>query len=828
MRRFVVVAALMGLFAGILGAFPAGAAGTVGSFEIDGNRPDSAAGEPVDWSDVGNVKSFTDPANSNKDDVYKDGSKALAPGGWACDTKKAPQKDDIVSAAIALRKVGNDRFMYVNWQRAFTNGTANVDYEFSQSNQEVCPGLPVRTEGDIILAYDFDNGGGTITIRAFRWHFTGPGVGVYVEDPNESKLVEHDTYDAAVNPGTGSSNEGSLPFGAFGEASIDLTRTIGDICPKFASAYVRTRTSTSISSDPKDRTQKRSDICPPPNLSLTKSATTASVEPGGNVQFNITATNNSTDGVANSAVISDTLPAGTTFVSCSDSCAVNGGVATWEAGPLGPGVSKTVSLVLRVDSVPSQCQLCNTATVDSPQEAGSPDATATGCVRVLSGVNPGTPSATGHAVGLHISDTGLGIDQTYTDVSSSTATANPDSHDASAASIALPAPPFPPNVLSVNVLRGVSTSEVNASPAESRDNTIAQVAGINILNGVVKADLVRAAAEAVATTDGATTNTNGTGFLNLYIDADGSGPGQPQLYDNASPGLVVDLSKLFGTDPKSHTKSGVWLRQVTQSTTGTFVADQTVTMIHVFAYDRDPITPGAQTTDIYVSQATAHAVHPSERGCPGTVSGHAFIASETTDPEIIPAIYGFVSIPAYGGHDQANLDQLLVPADGSVVSADLTQSVSDGTLTTSSASSHDYASLADLCVLRDALGAGTGCVVGATLVRSEATSNDTSSGGASSSDSGTQFAGLVVAGKAITVPVAANTVISLGPLGYVVLNEQFCDGGSPSAPGPVPTCSGSTHSGLTIRSIRVVLLPTATSQLAEVIVSEAHSDATAP
>lgn len=802
--------------------------GTVGSFEVDGNRPDSASGEPLDWSSLAasgaRVVEFTDPKNSNSDDVYKDGSKALQPGGWACATKKAPPKDDIVKAALGFRSFGGDRFMYVNWERYSTNGTANIDYEFSQSNLEVCPGLPVRTEGDIILTYDFDNGGGSITISAFRWHFTGPGVGQYVED--DATLVEHVTYDAEVN--RTNTTEPGLRAGAFGEASINLTRTIGDICPRFASAYVRTRSSTSITSDPKDRTAKRSDICPPPNPTIIKTAAQSDIEVGGTVTFNIAYGNSSTEGTATAATITDTLPAGTEFVSCTGGCNVSGNTVTWQVGPLAPGAGGSVSLTLRVLQAPPQCLLCNTATIDSPQRPGSPDGSSTACVRVAPGPNPGTASADGRATGVHISDTGFGIDQLIADVTSSQTGPGVDSNDASQANIRIPTSTLSPPVLQVNLLQGVSTSQVLTDPASSRQNTVAQVAGLNILDGVLTAELVRAAALAEATEDGSNWNTLGTGFVNLRIDTDGRlGPGQPQVYDNVNPGAFIDLSSLFGRGPQGE-RSGVTLRKVSGSTTGTFVSDVTVTMIDVTAWDRDPIAAGKQTTRVQVSMAHAHAEHPSATGCPGAVSGHAFIASETTDPELVPITVGFVSIPAYGGHDEQALNQLFLPADGSIVSATLTKSVSDGTLTPTSASSSDYAELSNLCVLRDAV--GPGCLVGATLVRSQAASSDASSGGASSGDAGTEFVALVVNGQAITVPVARNTVISLGPLGYIVLNEQFCDGGSPALPGPVPTCSGTSHSGLTVRAIRVVLLDPPPGGLPglEVIVAEAHSDATAP
>ena len=823
----VVVLVLCAVFVGVLGpAAYAAAGGTVGDFEVDGNRIDSPAGGPLDWSSVPNPKVFTDPQKSAKDDVYKDGSKALEPGAWACTNKQAPAKDDIVSAAIALRTVGGDHFMYVNWQRASTNGTANVDYEFSQSNQDVagCPGLPVRTEGDIILAYDFDAGGNTITIRAFRWHFTSPGIGVYLE--NDSTLVEHDTYDAQVNSGSGPDNEGNLPNGAFGEASINLTRTIGDICPLFASAYIRTRSSTSITSDPKDRTAKRSDICPPPNPTINKTARTQSASVGGQVTFDI-AFGNTGAGTANAATITDQLPAGTSFVSCTGGCSQSGSTVTWSVGPIGPGGGGTVSLTIRVDQLPAGCMLCNTATIDSPQKPGSPDASSTACVRVAPGPNPGTPKANGEAVGVHIGDTGFGIDQTVTDVTSSQYGTGVDSHEDSAASVRIPTSTLSPPVVQVDLIKGVATSQVLTAPDTSRQSSIAQVAGLNLLNGTITADLVRASVLAEATANGSDWNTNGTGSVNLKIDTDGPGPNPPTVYDSANPGLFVDLTNLFGKGPHGE-KSGVTLREVSGSTTGTFVSDITETMIHVIAWDRDPITPGRQTADIYVSRAIAHAEHPSAAGCPGSVSGNAFIAGEDTDPSLVPIVVGPVSIPAYGGHDEQALDQLVVPADGSVLTAELTKSVSDGTLTSNSASSNDYAQLANVCVLK---GVGSsGCLVGATLIRSEATSNDTSTGSASSTDNGTQFATLTVLGNPVSLPVAPNTVISLGPLGFIVLNEQFCDGGSITAPGPVPTCGGSTHSGLTVRAIRVVLLdpPPGGAPGLEVIVAQAHSDATAP
>ena len=62
---------------------------------------------------------------------------------------------------------------------------------------------------------------------------------------------------------------------------------------------------------------------------------------------------------------------------------------------------------------------------------------------------------------------------------------------------------------------------------------------------------------------------------------------------------------------------------------------------------------------------------------------------------------------------------------------------------------------------------------------------------------------------------------------FLILNEQVCDGGTTTFTG---SCSGATHSGLTVRGVRVVV--TVAQNLLglqpgiELIIAEAHSDAT--
>jgi uncharacterized repeat protein (TIGR01451 family) len=102
------------------------------------------------------------------------------------------------------------------------------------------------------------------------------------------------------------------------------------------------------------------------DLSLTKQASAGVVLPGQNVTFTLTVTNPSTD-AASGVVVSDTLPAGLEFVSCVAShggiCAGSGQGRSASFATLGPGVTATVTLVVKMVAVTPGQQILNSATV---------------------------------------------------------------------------------------------------------------------------------------------------------------------------------------------------------------------------------------------------------------------------------------------------------------------------------------------------------------------------------------------------------------------------------------------------------------------------------
>ena len=93
------------------------------------------------------------------------------------------------------------------------------------------------------------------------------------------------------------------------------------------------------------------------------------MQPGQTLTYTLTITNNGNQG-ATGVTVSDTLPANTTFVSASDGGTFNGGVVTWNIGPVAAGATLTRTVTVVVNGVipAGVTQIINTASV---QDDGS-------------------------------------------------------------------------------------------------------------------------------------------------------------------------------------------------------------------------------------------------------------------------------------------------------------------------------------------------------------------------------------------------------------------------------------------------------------------------
>jgi hypothetical protein len=691
------------------------AGNTVGSFEIDGNLtvdhlvPPS---EPIDWDSSpfpAALTTFTDGTGPT-DDIFSQGSKENDQSSWVCTTGSAPPKDDIVNeisvngappiaGEIAFRFYPvsgvQKQFLYTNWSRLSNNGDAHIDYEFNQADPSTnpvpgCPQLPIRTPGDFLVSFDTEFGGAIINASAFTWNGT-----TFVPISVGSQGI---LWDAAVN--TLPSIVGLMATGTnlFGELALNVSDTIGEIpCNKVLFVSMKTRASTSLSAELKDRTRVK-----PVNFSV---------------------------------------------------------------------------------------------------------------------INPAGANATGNALAASIQDTLLGINLTLPAATPATCTSGVCSSQSGIGStsnsnqvLSAAVPPASGGILQANVLSASSTSTVDSTTNTTTDTGVAETAGVNLVSGLVTADVVRGVATAQASGFSSSFSSAGSAFKNLVVNG--------VQMNNVNPNTTIILPALqFGAG------SFVELFEEIGSSSqpppgqiagGTYAADLTVNMIRVH------ITSLALTgdaLDVVVSHAQAHADFPQPAGCPalaGTVSGDATIVNEQTNPSELPVVVGFVTIPPQGGHDHQDLDQLST----SLVSGGTSVSDSIGTILTSSSNSSSSAKAQNVCVLP----VNGVCTASASVVISQA--NSSSGGGISSSDAqGTSLLGLSVAGMSVNDNPPPNTTILVPGIGSVTLNEQTCNGGGN------PPCSGTTNSGIRVRAIHVIVdNPNALGvpQGADVIVGEAHADSSHP
>jgi hypothetical protein len=152
-----------------------------------------------------------------------------------------------------------------------------------------------------------------------------------------------------------------------------------------------------------------------------------------------------------------------------------------------------------------------------------------------------------------------------------------------------------------------------------------------------------------------------------------------------------------------------------------------------------------------------------------------------------------------------------------VVNANVATASTVGAVTPTMATSTSFANVANACVLNMA----TGCAIGADVIRVQSHSVADGTMARSTAD-GTVFTNLNILGMPINP--GPNTTIGIPGVATVTLNEQICDDGASLS----AACSDGPrqgHAGLTVRAVHVVVT-VAPILAADVVVAEAHSDAT--
>ena len=253
---------------------------------VDGSGNPNGTGVPGSpLLDVG-----IDVASGTNDNSFGQGTKEDAPAVSVVSGSITPNKSDLTRFYEASDLINNQVYLYLAWERSNVLGSANMDFEINQNNPLTptpCPDGPgkctiQRTNGDILVTYDFTNGGSRPTIGILRWLTVG-GTNPYdatitnanadcfsantlpcwgdqktISTANSEGAVNASSVSDPIEPSAGNAcPSGGCPAGTFGETAINLTGagviTSANAC-NFGSAttFLKSRSSASFTAEVKD------------------------------------------------------------------------------------------------------------------------------------------------------------------------------------------------------------------------------------------------------------------------------------------------------------------------------------------------------------------------------------------------------------------------------------------------------------------------------------------------------------------------------------------------------------------------------------------------
>lgn len=178
-----------------------------GGFDIDANleanSPTNGAGDWVigsagsggfvldnSGSPLTNLTQLVrDEYNTNTDNSFTSGSKAFEdPNTWTWTNSSVTGKGDIHNVMYHMgmdQSVPSDpqQWLMLGADRRRTNGTSYIDFEFFQAGITANPDFTFtstgpdggRTENDILLTFEYGNGGSNVNIYFYLWEPDGAG-----------------------------------------------------------------------------------------------------------------------------------------------------------------------------------------------------------------------------------------------------------------------------------------------------------------------------------------------------------------------------------------------------------------------------------------------------------------------------------------------------------------------------------------------------------------------------------------------------------------------------------------------------------------------------
>jgi hypothetical protein len=225
-------------------------------FEIDENANLKVDNEgKIDWGSVAETRK-NDLASGAHDDSFAGGAKEDDTCPGITDGSIPNNKSDLLTFGVYEEAdVGGSGFLHLFWTRVQEpSGTTLMDFELNQSSTSCGNNVnPQRTAGDLLLEYRIEQGGAVATIKVREWSGTAWGAAVDLTAAHAATgTINSTTIPASEADGLG---DGTNPLSArtFGEASIDLDFIFDSAkCTSFGSAFVKSRSSDSFTSQLKD------------------------------------------------------------------------------------------------------------------------------------------------------------------------------------------------------------------------------------------------------------------------------------------------------------------------------------------------------------------------------------------------------------------------------------------------------------------------------------------------------------------------------------------------------------------------------------------------
>ena len=316
---------------------------------------------------VWNIGSLANTANATLTFTYTAG--ASAPNGGAITTS---------GSVTALDQIDPTSNNDSSSETSTVARSVDVSLSSTESGDPILAGSGVNNLTYVITAQNSGpSDAGNVSVSV-----AGPlPTGVTLVSATPSAGTWSMTYPGTWTLGTGA--PGAM-------ATLTLVYTVGPAAPAMADALGFSATATTTDPDSNggnNTTSQLTSITRQSDLSISKVGPVGPVVAGTNMVYAISYSNGGVSDAAN-AVISDTLPAGTTYVSDTGGCMEAAGTLTCNLGtvPAGGGGNFEITVLVQPD-VPDGADLTNTATITSdspdPTPGNSSSTEVTGVIRNL-------------------------------------------------------------------------------------------------------------------------------------------------------------------------------------------------------------------------------------------------------------------------------------------------------------------------------------------------------------------------------------------------------------------------------------------------------------